>query len=384
MANQYGPWATLMNAGGSPQLSTFWKRRMTRLVSASETSPVLSRRNLLWLGAAGAVTSMVPTVRLATVMAEEAKTADTEQKASSGRIFVAAVWRTGKGGPENDKGGVIAIDPETAQWEKIIDGVGAVRVSPDGKFLAHYKLLSIGSLSRRVPTDIWAYDLSTGRQASMGKEIGVVTWSPDATEIIVSRSRMDRKDEKSPGATWRVARDGSKRTRMPIPETDEVDDWSRDGAWLVTVSDRHETSSVGYQLYRMRPDGSRALRLTQEGRNVHPRFSPDSRRIVYSRDYWMSKSDAHELHVMDVGGGNDHVVLRSEGLEDFEEACWSPDGRRLAVIWTTWQMKDGQKVRRVGEPSRFRIEIMDADGTNRRELKLPNATMLQLFDPDWR
>ncbi|MGA2797848.1 MAG: hypothetical protein ABSE63_09735 [Thermoguttaceae bacterium] len=53
MANKYGPWATLIDVGGSPQLSAFWKRRMSMLVPASQTSPVLSRRNLSLLAAAG-------------------------------------------------------------------------------------------------------------------------------------------------------------------------------------------------------------------------------------------------------------------------------------------------------------------------------------------
>ena len=66
MSSQYGPWATMIDVGGNPQLSTFWRRRLTMLVPASRTSPVLSRRNLLFLGAAGALTVALPTLRAAT------------------------------------------------------------------------------------------------------------------------------------------------------------------------------------------------------------------------------------------------------------------------------------------------------------------------------
>ena len=103
----------------------------------------------------------------------------------------------------------------------------------------------------------------------------------------------------------RINRDGSGLTKLPIPETDEIDDWSPDGKWFVTVSNRdatHGVSGIGYQLYRMRPDGTEQLRLTKEGRNCFPRFSPDGQRIVYHRDYMVSKRDADELHVMDVDG----------------------------------------------------------------------------------
>ncbi|MEN6406591.1 MAG: carboxypeptidase-like regulatory domain-containing protein [Thermoguttaceae bacterium] len=75
MANQYGPWATLIDAGGNPQLSSFWRRRLTMLVPTSQTSPALSRRNLLWLGVAAMLTVFLPTLRSASVIADDQKPA---------------------------------------------------------------------------------------------------------------------------------------------------------------------------------------------------------------------------------------------------------------------------------------------------------------------
>ncbi len=60
MASQFGPWATPIDAGSNPQLSAFWRRRLTMLVPTSQTSPVLSRRHLLWLGAALVLTMVLP------------------------------------------------------------------------------------------------------------------------------------------------------------------------------------------------------------------------------------------------------------------------------------------------------------------------------------
>ena len=76
MKSQYGPWATLIDAGGNPQLSAFWRRRLTMLVPTSQTSPVLSRRNLLWLGAAATLLLALPTFRSAPAVAEENKPAN--------------------------------------------------------------------------------------------------------------------------------------------------------------------------------------------------------------------------------------------------------------------------------------------------------------------
>ncbi len=76
MQNRYGPWATMIDLGGSPQLSTFWRRRLTMLASASRTSLVLSRSNLLCLGAAALLMLLLPTVRFAAAAADEEKAPD--------------------------------------------------------------------------------------------------------------------------------------------------------------------------------------------------------------------------------------------------------------------------------------------------------------------
>ena len=39
MKQLYGPWTTLIVAGQNPQLSTFWRRRLTKLVPVSRTNP---------------------------------------------------------------------------------------------------------------------------------------------------------------------------------------------------------------------------------------------------------------------------------------------------------------------------------------------------------
>ena len=73
MTNPYGPWATAINAGRNPQLSAFWRQRLTMLVPASRTSPMLSRRNLLGLVAAAALVCALPTFHTAPAVAEQEK-----------------------------------------------------------------------------------------------------------------------------------------------------------------------------------------------------------------------------------------------------------------------------------------------------------------------
>ena len=64
MANQFGPWATSIEIGGRPQLSAFWRRRMSMLVRASQTSSVPSGRTVLCLALLSALTIAFPIVRV--------------------------------------------------------------------------------------------------------------------------------------------------------------------------------------------------------------------------------------------------------------------------------------------------------------------------------
>jgi hypothetical protein len=69
MSSHYGPWATSIDAGRNPQLSTFWRRRMKMLVPASRSNPSLAPRHWLWLAAAALLALVLPTIHL--VSAEE-------------------------------------------------------------------------------------------------------------------------------------------------------------------------------------------------------------------------------------------------------------------------------------------------------------------------
>ena len=76
MNHPYGPWATAIDAGRNPQLSAFWRQRLTMLVPTSETSPVLSRRNALLLVTAAVCLFLLPTFRPAPADAQQQAAAD--------------------------------------------------------------------------------------------------------------------------------------------------------------------------------------------------------------------------------------------------------------------------------------------------------------------
>ena len=90
---------------------------------------------------------------------------------------------------------------------------------------------------------------------------------------------------------------------------------------LVFVSDRSGTS----QIYSIRADGSRLGQLTRgKAADGAPLFSPDGRRIVFSR---AAKRNESALWVMNADGSRQRKLASSGSAP-----AWSPDSRRLAYV----------------------------------------------------
>jgi TolB protein len=264
---------------------------------------------------------------------------------------------------------------------KVYDFDGGVRVSRDARTLALSRFGWTGADFHEVENPgVWTLDAEGKGEMRRVSDFGGLTfWSPDSKQLIVARLSKPN-DNKSRSETWRINVDGSGASKLPIPETEEVDDWSPDGHWLVTVSDRHPTPGSGYQLYVMRPDGTNERRLTEGGGlNVHPRFSADSRRIAYLHQ----EHGTYSLWVANIDGTNRRQVLAEENDTCPSSVCWSPDGKSLAYTLYTWQ-RDEKGTRFISDLAKTnaRIAIMDANGKNSHPLNLPHA--LWLSGPDWR
>src|SRR5207248_1205688 len=82
-----------------------------------------------------------------------------------------------------------------------------------------------------------------------------------------------------------------------------------------------------FQIYSIRADGTQLGQLTRgKSADTAPRFSPDGRRIVFTRS---PKQDTHELWVMTAdGSGQRRLAARGTA------PSWSPDSRRIAYVTT--------------------------------------------------
>jgi BlaR1 peptidase M56/WD40-like Beta Propeller Repeat len=251
-----------------PGLSTFWKRRLAMLLSTSQSSACLSLRTGLVLVSAALLACLLPT--FLHVPAEAQAPEGQPNAQTKERIYVSAGLRYKAEGQDEEKtyyGMIIAIDPATGKWQKITDRGYDGRVSPDRQTLVF----------SRLEHGIWNCDTGgTNNPGKISDKSGRPIWSPDGKHLVVTRQEdLDKDNVKNrtkpawKDETWRMDADGHNPVKLPIPDTDSVEDWSPDGRWFVTCSDRHPPYGSGYQLYLMKTDGTQQRRLTKGGLNCY-------------------------------------------------------------------------------------------------------------------
>lgn len=168
------------------------------------------------------------------------------------------------------------------------------------------------------------------------------------------------------------------------------------------------TSLVDRQIYAVGMDGTGLRRLTHEGVNARPAWSPDGRRIAFVRSGANSVGD---IYLMDADGSR--VVRRTVG-SNFWSVAWSPDSRRLAVsteglyesdVWILSADPDGSSpvhvltnarspawspdgstiayVQTSGDDGYDALAVANADGTNARPITAPEGGRYGLsWSPD--
>jgi WD40-like Beta Propeller Repeat len=111
------------------------------------------------------------------------------------------------------------------------------------------------------------------------------------------------------------------------------------------------------EIYTMNLDGSELRQITRDGLNKFlPHFSPDGKRLVYSKFYFGRYGDmSPETDIATYDFGEDAETRLTFTGQSFA-AAWSPDGTRIAFGTYggtgLWVMEaDGSNTQRVGGPS---------------------------------
>ena len=152
---------------------------------------------------------------------------------------------------------------------------------------------------------------------------------------------------------WTMAADGSDRRRVARGQSV---DWSPDGSLLAYHREVDDEKSA---VFVSAPDGT-GERLVA-GDASEPAWSPDGRRIAFTRFDITDEGFVSEIGVVAPDGSGRRTVLRqeSQSLAAVYDPEWTPDGERLAYTRTRF-VEDG----RYG----FDIHSVRADGRDDRVL----------------
>lgn len=198
-------------------------------------------------------------------------------------------------------------------------------VAPDGSKVAFY-----ADFSGRI--ELWVLDLAPGttRQVSQGQvpkspHAGFI-WNRAGTAIVFPHDE----DGDEQHDLWLLQVETGVATRLTAtPHAQEIPiEFSPDDMWLSFLS----TRDGQLNLYKLRPDGSEATRLTWFDSPVNGggMWSPDGSRLIAASN---ESSDPHNLDVYIVpADGSGPTLAFSSGQGTFDiPTDWSPDGRLIAL-----------------------------------------------------
>lgn len=139
-----------------------------------------------------------------------------------------------------------------------------------------------------------------------------------------------------------------------------------------------------YDIFTANADGSKIKQLTKtNGYDAEATVSPDGKKIVFTS---MRDGDL-DLYSMDINGKNVKRLTTELGYDG--GAFFSPDGKQ--IVYRAYHPKDEQEIMRYKqklgenliEPNNFEVWVMNADGSNKRQVtRLGAASFAPFFTPD--
>jgi Tol biopolymer transport system component len=172
----------------------------------------------------------------------------------------------------------------------------------------------------------------------------------------------------SDAGLYAVSPDGTGLRRLTTEASNTAPAWSPDGSTIAFVR-----GFIGERdgIYVMDADGTHPRRLTDggtlvDGSDLGPAWSPDGTRIAFAREGREERAETGnaDIYVVNTDGTNLFRLTNGPVME--YEPSWSPDGSRIAF--------EGYDLASGGQPpSPLRLYVMNADGTNVRELGPENV-----------
>ena len=195
------------------------------------------------------------------------------------------------------------------------------RWSPNGQWLAYTLDLDGGELY-----DIYFYDFATGQHTNLtpGTPDAIqpgFCWSPDGRWIAFASDRSGCFDTFVMPATG-----GPGRRVLSVPYPDWEVRWSPDGCWLAVIV---EARGQDYWTFIVSPEGGEPRAIANASEPICAKeacWSPDGTRLAFA-------SDCHgyfDIGFYEMATGQ--ITWLTEGEGDKELPVWSPDGRQLTYV----------------------------------------------------
>ena len=229
---------------------------------------------------------------------------------------------------------------------------GLLEWSPTGRLLLYVPTPGNGS-----GDTLEVVDLSTGKRHRLASGAGDASWSPRGDRIAYIKGALA-------GDVYSVGADGRERRRLTTDGSDETPVWSPDGRRLAWVTTGGNPDLV---VARVDGTGTRYVAQTAAG-EFHP-FWISKRLLGFTRSRGLRRP--LELLVADLR--TNRVRRLARGIEG---SVLSPDHRVVAYVGI------------VGRPgntfSRRDIYVVRVDGTGRRRLTRDGESQLPRWSPDGR
>jgi WD40 repeat protein len=216
---------------------------------------------------------------------------------------------------------------------------------------------------------IYVFGVDGGNLARLTNVSGVwdsePSWSPDGTRIAFTRIYPDQDGREE---VWVMNADGSDPHWIGVEGF--AAKWSPDGSRFIYTSNR----SGNYEIYVCDSDGTDEQQLVSTSADeAFPTWSLDGSQIAYSASTgeWNTRknSQTYEIYVMDADGTNVRQLTDNTAYDG--NPRWSLDGSLLVFSSDR------------GETEHWEIYVMDADGANVRRVTYTPASATAI-NPAWR
>ena len=261
-------------------------------------------------------------------------------------------------------------------------------------------LLSISAAASAQSSDLRVEGetrLTNIRQLTFGGENAEAYFSPDGKSLVFQSKRDGRECDqiytmKIDGSDVKMVSTGTGRTTCAYyfnkgknilygsthggsRECPPNPDFSKGYVWAIYPT---------YDIYTANANGKKVRRLTNTGGyDAEATVSPDGKTIVFTS----TRDGDLDIYTMDIKGRNVKRLTTELGYDG--GAFFSPDGKQ--IVYRAYHPKTEAEIARYKdrlandliEPNNFEIWVMNADGSNKRQVtKLGDASFAPFFTPD--